>query len=110
MNKSDLCIIKSILQRIQELSKYSGWDDAESYSSDPTHSVDPYSTDSELPIAGPQRKKAKPGKRLPDYAYGQRGKNEAGRRKPAVTSLPSEAPRATGRWPIESDGYVNDNL
>jgi len=113
MVDKDFVLIKSLVQRLMELAKRGeesqGAEGTMPVSTSPETSARPYSTESPYPGLSGMRRKEKRGAKLPsDYAYGQRGKNEAGRTT-ARTSLPTYADnRIMTQPPIESGGYVND--
>lgn len=114
MKLQEFVILKSLVQRLLELSKRG----SEAYGSEGTlpvsttadTSVRPFSTESPYPgLSGSHRKEKGKAKRPSDYAHGQRGKNEAGRTT-SHTSLPSEAPNLRlDQPPVETDGYLNHN-
>ena len=88
----DVLFLKATLERLVDVMKIG--EPTFPLSSDPDRAVKPFSTESTLPIGGLKRRPQLPRLSRPkDYAHGQRGKHEAGKTKPGVTSLPTEAPR-----------------
>lgn len=87
-------MLKSTLERIADLLKLEGGGTEPSgpLASSTDSSTKPYSTKTPTTVGGPKRGKVtvKDYRRNQDYAYGQKAKNEAGRTKPGITSLPSE--------------------
>lgn len=115
MTAADLSILKGTIQRIFELAKYRmggelGYETSTAHDANPDTSTEPPRTGSPLPIHGPKRKQHKVSPKIKDYAYGQRGKNEAGKTKPGITSLPSEPPRSVNPWSEYGTPYTEDNL
>ncbi len=114
MKTQDFIILKSLVQRLMEVSKRGeeaqGAEGTMPVSTDPDTSVRPFSTESPYPgLSGSHRKEGRRAKRPSDYAHGQRGKNEAGRTTRG-TALPTEAPNLRlEEPPMETDGYLNHN-
>ena len=109
MTKSDRNLIKATLERISEIIKERGGiEPSGPLASTTDSSTRTYSTESPLPISGPKRERKTKQAPYRDYMYGQRGKNEAGKTKPGITSLPSE-PTQTRTPPTDyGTPYVND--
>lgn len=103
----DVRMLKSILERLSDLLK--AGEPVQQLSSGTDSGAVPFSTKSKTDVGGPTRShpKAK-GNRTKGHSYGQKHTSTAGRRKPSVTSPPSEAPQSTYQWPVEDKGYVND--
>lgn len=115
MTNADLNVLKGIIQRIFELAKYQtggevGYETSTAHDANPDTSTYPPDTRSPLPIHGPKRKQSKVKANIKDYAYGQRGKNEAGKTKPGITGLPSEPTRLVNPWSEHGTPYTEDNL
>lgn len=103
MTKADLLILKSALERIADLIKIEGQGTEPSgpLASSTDSSVKPYSTETPTTVGGTKRMKVtiKDYRQNQNYMYGQKAKNEAGRTKPGITSLPSEQPvTRTNPW------------
>ena len=114
MTKADLLMLKSILQRIADMIKLEGRGTEPSgpLASSTDSPAELYSTESKTPVGGPKRPKitVKDYRKDQDYAYGQRGKNEAGKTKRGVTSLPTEPPMTrTNPWTDTGTPYVDSN-
>lgn len=112
--KVDLLMLKSILERIADIIKLegSGTEPSGPLASSTDSPTKTYSTESPTLVGGPKRTKitVKDYRRNRDYAYGQKGKNEAGRTKPGVTSLPSEQPvTRTNPWTDVGTPYVDSH-
>ena len=95
MTDADLSMLKGMIERISELAKYRmggelGYETSTAHDANPDTSTEPPHTGSPLPVHGPKRKQNKIKANVKDFAHGQRGKNEAGRTTPGITSLPSE--------------------
>ena len=113
MTGPDLSLLKAQIARLAEIIKTAGGDNVEPsgpLSSTTDSSVKPYSTESKLPIGGPVSMPKKTTTKHPDYAYGQRGKKEAGKTKPGVTSLPSEPTFLRNPWTEHGTPYTEDNI
>jgi len=114
MTKADLLLLKSTLERLADLIKLEGQGTEPSgpLASSSDTSVRPYSTESKTPVGGPKtsRKKKEIDYTHPDYAYGQRGKKEAGKTQRGVMSPPAEAPGTRGAWSEHGTPYTDSNL
>ncbi len=115
MTDADLSMLKGMIQRIYELVKYRtggevGFETSTAHDANPDTSTYPPHTGSPLPVHGPKRKRHDPKSKIRDYAYGQRGKNEAGRTKPGITGLPSEPTKLVNPWSEHGTPYTEDNL
>lgn len=115
MTPGDLSILKGRIQRLFELVKYqtggeTGFETSQVREANPDHSTYPPDTRSPVPVYGPKRKHRKVKANIRDYAYGQRGKNEAGKTKPGVTGLPAEPPKLVNPWSEHGTPYTEDNL
>ncbi len=111
MQTQEFVLLKSLVQRLLELSKTSGQAEGTlPLSTTADTSARPFSTESPYPgLSGSHRKESRKARRPSDYAHGQRGKNEAGRVN-GNTSLPTEAPSLqVSQPPSETDGYLNHN-
>ena len=107
-------MLKGALERLADLIKLEGQGTEPSgpLASSTDSSVRPYSTETATPIGGPKtsRKKKEIDYTHPDYAYGQRGKNEAGKTQRGVMSLPGEATATRGPWSEHGTPYTDSNL
>ncbi|KKN01811.1 hypothetical protein LCGC14_1123930 [marine sediment metagenome] len=110
MKTQDFVMLKSLVQRLLELSKHEDAEGTLPLSTTADTSVRPFSTESPYPgLSGSHRKERGKAKRPSDYAHGQRGKNEAGR-VTRHTSLPAEAANLrVDQPPVETSGYLNHN-
>ncbi len=112
MTEADRNLLKVQIARIAELIKTAGGDNVEPsgpLSSTTDSSVKPYSTESKL-LGGPVSMPKKTSTKHSDYAYGQRGKKEAGKTKRGVTSLPSEPTDMKNSWTEHGTPYTQDNI
>ena len=114
MTKPDLFMIKAALERLADLIKLEGQGTEPSgpLASSADTSVRPYSTESATPVGGPKtsRKKKEIDYTHPGYAYGQRGKNEAGKTQRGVMSPPAEPTGIKNPWTEHGTPYTEDNL
>lgn len=115
MTGADLSVLKGLIQRILELAKYQtggevGYETYSSHSANPDTSTYPPDTRSPVPVHGPKRKQKKVKSNIKDYAYGQRGKNEAGKTKSGVTALPAEPTKLVNPWSEHGTAYTEDNI
>lgn len=118
MTKADRDMIKSTLERIADVMKYTtgGEQGAEPTSGPLSATTDSptrlYSTESKTYVGGPRRPLKREKVKLQDYGYGQRGKNEAGKTKPGITGLPTEPTQLvnTRFWTEHGTPYSDSNL
>jgi len=115
MKPADLNVLKGLIARIFEIAKYRtggdvGYETSVGQDANPDTSTYPPNTGSPLPVHGPKRKQRKVRPNIKDYAYGQRGKNEAGKTKPGITSLPTEPTKLVNPWSEHGTPYTEDNI